>query len=194
VEERSGVRWFEANLLAVSLVAELGHSDAVPLPGRFFSGCMDLLAGSDFGGDRRLGGTRVREAGGVFDHVVPAFVGVREGVFFLGHGQRVEHDLAEVGQGRSGASGDAVLGQSSEDFAHDVVDVGGGEEIAGVGGSDLCAKVVGFQELLLIASMEGAEGGVIDLAEHAAAAVVGEGVLAEFGVIGARIGHCRSPF
>jgi hypothetical protein len=154
---------------------------------------MNLLAGSDLGGDRRLDRTRIGEVGGVFDHVVPAFVGVRKGVFFFGHRQGVKHDLSEVGQSRSGALGDAVLGQSGEDFAHDVVDVGGGEEIAGVGGSDLCAKVVGFQELLLIAGMKGAEGGVIDLAEHAAAAVVGEGVLAEFGVIGACFGHWRSP-
>ena len=41
------------------------------------------------------------------------------------------------------------MGQGGEDFAHDVVDVGGGEEVAGEGGGDFRAKAVRFQELNL---------------------------------------------
>jgi hypothetical protein len=87
--------------------------------------------------------------GGVVDHVFPGFVGIDEGGFFFGHGERVEHDLAEISEGGGGALGDAVLGQGGEDFAHDVVDVGGGEEVAGEGGGDFRAKAVRFQELNL---------------------------------------------
>jgi len=48
---------------------------------------------------------------------------------------------------------------------------------------------VRFEELLLVAGVEGAEGGVVGLAEHAAAAVVGKSVVAEFGVGRAGRGH-----
>ena len=53
----------------------------------------------------------------------------------------------------------------------------------------MCAEGVGFQELLFVAGVKGAEGGVVGLAEHAALAVVREGVLAEFWVGGAGFGH-----
>jgi hypothetical protein len=61
-----------------------------------------------------------------------------------------------------------------------VVDVGGGEEIAGESGGDFRAKFRRFQELLLGVGVEEAGGGVMFVSEHAAAAVVGEG---EFGRI-----------
>ena len=127
--------------------------------------------------------------GGVFEHLFPGFVGIGKWVFLFGQGEGVEHDLAEIGEGGGGALGDAVLGQGGEDFAHDVVDVGGGEEVAGVGSGDFDAKVMRFEELLFVAGVEEAQGGVIFLAQHAAAAIVRERVLAEFGLSGAGCGH-----
>jgi hypothetical protein len=70
---------------------------------------------------------------------------------------REEHDLAQIGEGGGGALGDAVLGQGGEDFAHDVVDVGGGQEIAGEGGGHFRAQAVGFEELVLGVGVEKAE-------------------------------------
>ena len=75
-----------------------------------------------------------------------------------------KHDLAEVGEGSGGALGDAVLGQGGEDLAHNVVDVGGGEEIASDGNGDFHAKFRRFQELLLGVRVEQAERGVMFVA------------------------------
>jgi len=140
-------------------------------------------------GEELGSGWRVGEAGGVVDHAAPGFVGIDEGMFFFGEGQGVEHDLAEVGQGGGGALRDAVLSQGGEYFAEDVVDVGGGKEIAGEGGGDFRSQFGTFQELLLVAGMEGAESGMRFHSEHAALAVVGEGVLAKVGAGGAGCGH-----
>ena len=65
--------------------------------------------------------------------------------------------LAEIGEGSGGTLGDAVLGQGGEDFAHDVVDVCGGEEVAGEGGRHFRAQAVGFEELVLGVGVEEAE-------------------------------------
>ena len=48
--------------------------------------------------------------GGVVDHVFPGFVGIDEGGFFFGHGERVEHDLAEISEGGGGALGGCGFG------------------------------------------------------------------------------------
>jgi len=90
--------------------------------------------------------------------------------------------------------GDAVLGQCGEDFAHYVVDVGGGEEVASEGGGHFRAQAVGFEELVLGVGVEEAEGRVVAVPEHAALAVVGEGELAEFRVVGAWFGHLEVTF
>jgi hypothetical protein len=45
-------------------------------------------------------------------------------------GEGREQDLAEEGKGGGFAKGDTVLRYGDEEFAEDVVDVGGGEEIA----------------------------------------------------------------
>lgn len=89
--------------------------------------------------------------------------------------------------------GDAVLGQGGEDFAHHVVDVGGGQEIAGEGGGHFRAQAVGFEELVLGVGVEEAEGRVVTVPEHAALAVVGESEVAEFRVVGAWFSHWGSP-
>jgi len=85
------------------------------------------------------------------------------------------------------------LGQGGEDFAHYVVDVGGGQEIAGEGGGHFRAQAVGFEELVLDVGVKQAKRCVIFMPEHAALAVVGEGELAEFRVVGAWFGHLGSP-
>jgi hypothetical protein len=70
------------------------------------------------------------------------------------------------------------LGEGGEHFAQDVVDVGGGREASGEGCGYFCAKLMGFQELLVGASVEETERRVRFVAEHAAAATVGEEELA----------------
>ena len=91
----------------------------------------------------------------------------------------MEHELADVGERGGVASGNAVLGDGGEEFAKDEVDVRGGKEIATDGGSDFCANLMRFTELMVGAGVEGAEIGVIVAAKHAAAPAVGEGELAE---------------
>ena len=43
------------------------------------------------------------------------------------------------------AEGDTVLGYGDEEFAEDVVDVGGGEEIAVEGGGNFVAQALGLE-------------------------------------------------
>jgi hypothetical protein len=171
-----------------SKAAELRGLRAALQVGLIIRWRMGLLGYGGVGWDCGCGWVGIGEVGGAVDHVFPGFAGIDESGFFLGHGERVEHDLAEIGEG-GGALGDAVLGQGGEDFAHDVVDVGGGEEVAGEGGGDFCAKAMRFQELQFGVGVEQPQGRVIFMAKHAAAAAVGEGELAEVGVGGAGCGH-----
>ena len=92
------------------------------------------------------------------------------------------------------AQRDAFLGERGKRLAENVVDVGGGEEITGEGSSELRAELLGFLELLLLAGVEQAQRRVRFVAEHAAAASVGECELTEIGVpiIGAFCGHKSS--
>jgi hypothetical protein len=134
---------------------------------------------------------RFRELDGIADHLLPGLIAVLEMRFVFDLGKGSEHELADVGEGESGALGNAALRDGGEDFAENMVDIGGGEEVAGEGGRELFAKMRRFQELLLVAGMEGAEGGVIVLADHAAVAAVSERELAELGKIdfGTFCGH-----
>lgn len=113
------------------------------------------------------------------------FVGEGELLFDVGEGG--EHDLAHVGEGEGFADGDAVLGDGDEEFAGDVVDVGGGEEAAVEGGGDFVAEALGLEELKFLAGVEGAERGMGRVAQHAAGAAVGELELAAESVAGAGI-------
>jgi hypothetical protein len=124
------------------------------------------------------------EMDGVADHLLPSLIAILELGFVLDGGEGLQHELAEPGESDGGALRDAALGESGEDFAENVVDVCGGEEVAGEGGGELFAKAMRFQELLLVAGVEGAEGGVVFVAEHAAVTPVGEGELAGVGVSG----------
>lgn len=65
----------------------------------------------------------------------------------------------------------AFLGESGEDFAEDVVDVGDGVELAGKGGK-LGSELVGFEKLLFFAGVKDAESGMAFLSGHAAGAAV----------------------
>jgi hypothetical protein len=117
----------------------------------------------------------VAEVGdGFADHTVigAAIVGGPEE--FVSHvGNRLEEKLAEVGEGGRMAGGDAAVGQGFEDFGQDVVDVGAVVEVAGEGGKFL-AELIGFEELLFFAHVEGAKGGMALHAEHTATATIGE--------------------
>jgi len=85
----------------------------------------------------------------------------------------VEHELGDVGEGFGFFDGDAVLRQGGEDFAEDVVDVGGGEIVAGERGGEFGADALGLEALALFAGVEGAQAGMIAMAKHATAAAVG---------------------
>ena len=86
------------------------------------------------------------------------------------------------------AGRDTVLGDGFVEFAEGEVDVRGGHEPAGEGGSELGAEAVGFRDLALGASVEKAERRVIVLAEHATGAAIGERELAERGIVGGDAG------
>src|SRR5206468_2653897 len=83
------------------------------------------------------------------------------------------------GEGFGFFDGDAVLGQGGEDFAEDVVDVGGGEVVAGERGGEFGADALGLKALALFARVEGAQAGMIAMTKHAAAAAVGVGEMAK---------------
>ncbi len=99
---------------------------------------------------------------------------VLEAKLLFYEGDRGEQGLAEVGEVGGFAEGDTVLGDGDEEFAEDVVDVGGGEEIAVEGRGDFFAEALGLDALEFLAGMEGAEGWMGRAAEHAAAAIVGK--------------------
>ena len=136
-------------------------------------------------------GGRRGEGAGFVEGFGPLLEIVGEGELLFYVGEAGEQDLAEVGEGGGFAEGDAVLGYGGEEFAEDVVDVGGGEEVALERGGDLGAQALGLEELELFAGVEDAEGEMGRSAKHAAAAAVGELELAAWGDGGAGIcvGH-----
>ena len=93
--------------------------------------------------------------------------------FAFDAGDRLEEELAEVAKSVGGLMRDALSGESGEDFAEDVVDVGDGVELAGKG-SELGGELVGFEKLLFFAGVEEAESRMALFAEHATAAAIGE--------------------
>jgi hypothetical protein len=96
---------------------------------------------------------RFGETDGVADHSLPSLIDVLEVGFVFDGGEGLQHELAEVGEGDGGALRDAALSESGKDFAENVVDVGGGEEVAGKGGGELIAKAMRFQELEFFAGV-----------------------------------------
>ncbi len=126
-------------------------------------------------------GGRSGEWGGIVQHFFPVveFVAERKLLLYLGEGR--EQDLAEVGEDGGFARGDAVLGDGGKEFAEDVVDVGGGEEIAVEGDGNLVAQALGLEELQFLPGMEGTERRMDRAAQHAAAAAVGKLKLAARG-------------
>lgn len=124
----------------------------------------------------------VGEADGAVDHLGPRFVGVLEFGFAF-DGRDMEHKLRGVAEGVGLADGDAVLGECSEDFAEDVVDVGGGEKVAGERGGEFGADALGFELLALFAGVERAKAAMVGMAKHAAAAAVGVREHAEMAIV-----------
>jgi len=133
-------------------------------------------------------GGRSGEGGGGVEDFVPVLEFVLEGELLFDVRERGEHDLAHVGEGEGFADGDAVLGDGDEEFAEDVVDIGGGEEIAVEGDSDFVAEALGLELGEFLAGVEGAERGMGRVAQHTAVATVGELELAAERVGGA--GNC----
>lgn len=116
---------------------------------------------------------------------------VLEAELLLYEGDGGEQGLAEIGEAGGFAEGDTVLGDGDKEFAEDVVDVGGGEEIAVEGCGDFFAQALGLDALEFLPGMEGAVGRMGRAAEHAAAAVVGKLELAAWGNAGAGILVCH---
>lgn len=106
---------------------------------------------------------------------------VAERKFLLHVGERREHDPADVGEDGGFAKRDAILSSGGEELAEDVVDVGGGEEIAIEGGGDFVAQALGLEEFQIWPGMEGTEGRMGWSAQHAAGAAVGKLKLAARG-------------
>ena len=100
----------------------------------------------------------------------------------------MEHELPNVSESGGLAKGDAILGERGEELSENEIDVCCGEEIAAERRSDFGAKLMRFQELLLGTGVEKAERRVAVGAEHAAAAAIGEGKLAEGGVVAGSMG------
>jgi len=121
------------------------------------------------------------EGGGVGDHFCPMFKFVLEGKLLLHEGDRGEQGFAEVGELGGFAEGDAILGHRDEEFAENVVDVGGGEEIAVKRSGNFATEALGLDALEFLAGMEGAEGWMGRATQHAAAAIVGKVELAARG-------------
>jgi hypothetical protein len=117
-------------------------------------------------------------------HSFPSVELVAERVLFFDAGNGVEHKLADVGEDGSVAGRDAALGQGNEEFAEDIVDIGGGHESTGDGGGDFGAEALGFEELHLVVGVEKAKRGVALVTEHAAFAAVGELKLAKMRIVG----------
>jgi len=113
-------------------------------------------------------GNRVAEHG-----VVGAGVLYGSIQFAFDAGDGLEEELAEVAKRVGGLVGDAFFGQSSEDFAEDMVYVGDGVELAGKGG-ELRGELFGFEKLQLFAGVEDAESGMALFTEHATGAAIGE--------------------
>jgi hypothetical protein len=135
--------------------------------------------GEEYGGRIQIGeGRGIGEWGGVVEDLLPVveFVGEREFFFYVGEAR--EHNLAEIGEDGGFARRDAVLGNGGEEFAEDVVDVGGGEEIAVERSGNFVAETLGLEELELLPGVEGTEDGMSRGAQHAAEAAVGEVKLA----------------
>jgi hypothetical protein len=129
--------------------------------------------------------------GGVVQHFFPVVEFVVERKLQLHAREGGEHDLAEEGEGGGFARRDTVLGDGDKEFAEDVVDVGGGEEIAVEGGGNFVAEALGLEEFELLPGMESTEERMGRDAQHAAAAAVGKLKLAARGdtSAGIRIGH-----
>lgn len=128
--------------------------------------------------DLRRWRLRVREVtdGGdrLADHAIVGF-GIVGGpayfVFDIGH--RLKHELGDVGEGGGFARGDSTLREGLKHFAEDVIDVETGVETAGKG-CELGGELFSFKELLFFVGMEDAKSRMAGLAEHAAAASIGE--------------------
>jgi hypothetical protein len=138
--------------------------------GVWLSGLRGMLDGRVGIGEWR----RTGEGGCVGYRFCPMFEFVLEAKLLLHQGDRGEQGLAEVGEVGGFAKGDAVLGDGDEEFAEDVVDVGGSEEIAVEGRGNFLAETLGLDALEFLPGVEGAEGWMGRAAEHAAAAVVGK--------------------
>jgi len=123
------------------------------------------IGGSGFGGDggkcSAEGFLPGREAAGLLN-------------FELDGMPIVEKELGDIGEGGGLAAGEAVLGEEVEEFSEDAGEVVGGGEFAGKGG-EFGGDGGRVEELLLVAGVEGAEGGMGFVAQHGALAAVGGG-------------------
>jgi len=126
----------------------------------------------------------IGERDGAIEHLFPSLEFIVKFVFVLDITEGVEQEVADVSEDGGVAGRDAVLRKSSEEFAEDEVDVGGGQEVAGERSRKLGAEALGYEELLFLACVEKTKGGVVLITEHATLAAIGERELAEMGIAG----------
>ena len=134
-----------------------------------------MAAGVTWGETSRLGalrGSELRE--GATERVLPSVVVAGGDNVTLDGGKGLEDELADVSENGGVARRNAVVGEEGEEFSQDVVEVVGGLELAR-DGDEFGADAIGLEELLLLAGVEEAEGGMILPADHAAAAAIAAG-------------------
>jgi hypothetical protein len=103
-----------------------------------------------------------REAGtdvNIANDLLPAKIAGGDGLFVLDVLLAEEKKLGEIGEKFGVAPGDAIGGDELEEFANDVIDIGGGGEFTRER-CELPADAIQLEELLLLAGVDNAEGGV----------------------------------
>ncbi len=99
----------------------------------------------------------------------------REGFLLPDAGKGAEEEMSNIGEGGGVARRDAVIGDEGQELAEGVVQAAGGLVFTGER-TEFGANAVEINELLLLAGMEEAEGGMGFPAGHAAVATIGSGM------------------
>ena len=112
------------------------------------------------------------------EDVVPCAGTVHASDFVLRAFLTVEQELRKIGEKLGVAHGDAIARDETEEIGDGTANFGHGVEFAGDGG-ELVADLFEFGELHFFARVEEAERWVIGVAQHAALAAIGVGIVTE---------------
>ncbi len=117
------------------------------------------------------------EGEGAANDLIPNGEAAGAGDFVFDAVEAVEKQLAEIGEDGGLAAGNTVRGEEGKEPAERVVDVGGGQKLAGDGG-EFSGDTFSVEDEALATGMVEAEGGVAVPAGVATLAAVGVGVAA----------------